>query len=150
MFLWIYAFTLSVRLACNLQRHERLLRIRYWFTSNHILFPFGCRSREAIEARGQNPRGRGRGRGQNPRGRGRNHNPRGRGQVFRPRGRGQASRPNIPAIGETGYERQQLLPLGNFGDKVQIRKERKVLRSSSGRESFLSREWTIAYLNEFN
>ena len=37
----------SKTIACNSQRHERLLRIRYWFTSNHILFRFGCRPREA-------------------------------------------------------------------------------------------------------
>ena len=47
MFLWMNVFTLSVRLACDSQRHERLLKIRYWFTSNHILFRFGCRPREA-------------------------------------------------------------------------------------------------------
>ena len=40
-------FTLCIRLACDLQRHERLLRILYWFTSNHIPFRFGCRPREA-------------------------------------------------------------------------------------------------------
>ena len=40
-------FTLSVKLACDSQRHERLLRIRYWFTSNHIQFRFSCRPREA-------------------------------------------------------------------------------------------------------
>ena len=69
MFLRINFFTLSVRLACDSQRHERLLGIRYWFTSNHIPFRFGW-------PRGQNPRGRG-------------HNP--WGQVFRPRGRGLTS-----------------------------------------------------------
>ena len=47
MFLSMNVFTLCVRLACDLQRHERLLRIRYWFTSNHIPFRFGCRPREA-------------------------------------------------------------------------------------------------------
>ena len=42
-------FTPSVRLACDSQRHERPLGIRYWFTSNHIPFRFGCwpRDREA-------------------------------------------------------------------------------------------------------
>ena len=40
-------FTVSVRLACDSQRHERLLGIRYCFTSNHIPFRFGCRPREA-------------------------------------------------------------------------------------------------------
>ena len=92
MFLWMNVFTLCIWLACDSQRHERLQRIRYWFTSNHIPFRFGCRPREAsrLEAkyprgRGQTPRGRGRGRGHNPRGRG-------RGQVFWPRGRGQASK----------------------------------------------------------
>ena len=33
---------LSVRLASDSQRHERLLGIRYWFTSNDIPFRFGC------------------------------------------------------------------------------------------------------------
>ena len=47
MFLWMNVFTLSVRLVCDSQRHERLLGIRYWFTSNHILFRFGCRPQEA-------------------------------------------------------------------------------------------------------
>ena len=47
MFLWMNVYTLSVGLAWDSQRHERLLRIRYWFTSNHILFRFGCRPREA-------------------------------------------------------------------------------------------------------
>ena len=41
MFLWMNVFTLSVRLACDSQPHERLLGIRYWFTSNHIPFRFG-------------------------------------------------------------------------------------------------------------
>ena len=40
-------FTLSVRIACNSQRHERFIRIHNWFTSNHILYRFGCRPREA-------------------------------------------------------------------------------------------------------
>ena len=40
-------FTLTVRLACDSQLHERLMRIRYWFTSNHIPFSFSCRPREA-------------------------------------------------------------------------------------------------------
>ena len=40
-------FTLCIRLACDWQRHEILLRIHYWFNSNHILFRFGCRPREA-------------------------------------------------------------------------------------------------------
>ena len=40
-------FTLCIRLACDSPRHKRLLRIRYWFTSNHIPFRFGCRPREA-------------------------------------------------------------------------------------------------------
>ena len=40
-------FTLCIRLACDSPRHERLLRLRYWFTSNHIPFRFGCRPREA-------------------------------------------------------------------------------------------------------
>ena len=47
MILWMNVFTLSVRLACDSQRHERLLRVRYWFTSNHIPFRFGCRPWEA-------------------------------------------------------------------------------------------------------
>ena len=47
MFLWMNVFKLSVRLACDLHRHETLLRIRYWFTSNHIPFRFSCRPREA-------------------------------------------------------------------------------------------------------
>ena len=47
MFLWMNVFTLSVGLVWDSQRHERLLRIRYWFTSNHIPFRFGCRPREA-------------------------------------------------------------------------------------------------------
>ena len=49
MFLWMNVFTLSVniRLACDSQRHGRLLRIRYWFTSNHIPFRSSCRPREA-------------------------------------------------------------------------------------------------------
>ena len=47
MFLWMNVFTLCIRLACDSQRHERLQRIRYWFTSNHIPFRFGCRPREA-------------------------------------------------------------------------------------------------------
>ena len=47
MFLWMNVFTLSVRLACDSQRHEILLGIHYWFTSNHIPFCFGCRPREA-------------------------------------------------------------------------------------------------------
>ena len=40
-------FTLSVRLACDSQRYERLLGIRYGFTSNYIPFRFGCWPREA-------------------------------------------------------------------------------------------------------
>ena len=47
MFLWMNVFTLCIWLACDSQRHERLQRIRYWFTSNHIPFRFGCRPREA-------------------------------------------------------------------------------------------------------
>ena len=47
MFLRMNVFTLCIRLACDSQRHERLLRIRYWFTSNHIPFLFDCRPREA-------------------------------------------------------------------------------------------------------
>ena len=47
MFLWKNVFTLSVRLARDSQRHERLLGIRYWFTSNHIPFRVGSRPREA-------------------------------------------------------------------------------------------------------
>ena len=47
MFLRINVFTICIRLACHSQRHERLLKIRYWFTSNHIPFRFGCRPREA-------------------------------------------------------------------------------------------------------
>ena len=106
MFLSMNVFTPSVRLickcslhaglTCNSQRHDRLLRICNWFTSYHVhSVPFRLKASRGLEARGQNPRGR----GHNPRGRGRGHNPRGRGrgQVFRPRGRGQASRPNTPA-----------------------------------------------------
>ena len=99
-------FTLCIRLACDSPRHKRLLRIRYWFTSNHIPFRFGCRPREAsrLEAKtheaeaGTLTRPRPRPRPQ-PTGRGR-----GRGQVFWPRGRGQASRPNIPEL----FQRQGL------------------------------------------
>ena len=47
MFLWMNVFTLCIWLACDSQWHERLQRIRYWFTSNHIPFRFGCRPREA-------------------------------------------------------------------------------------------------------
>ena len=47
MFLWMNVFTLCIWLACDSQRHERLQRIRYWFTSNHIPFRYGCRPREA-------------------------------------------------------------------------------------------------------
>ena len=47
MFLWMNVFTLSVGLAWDSQRHERLLRIRYWFPPNHIPFRFSCRPREA-------------------------------------------------------------------------------------------------------
>ena len=47
MFLWMNVFMLSVRLAWDSQRHERLLGIRYCFISNHIPFRFGCRPREA-------------------------------------------------------------------------------------------------------
>ena len=46
MFLWMNVFTLSVRLAWDSQWNETLLRIRYWLTSNHIPFHFGCRPRE--------------------------------------------------------------------------------------------------------
>ena len=46
MFLWMNVFTLCMRQACDSQRHERLLRIRYGFTSNQIPFRFGCRPRE--------------------------------------------------------------------------------------------------------
>ena len=56
MFLWMNVFTLSLRLACNSQRHERLLRILYWLTSNHILFRFGCRPREASRSKPTMPR----------------------------------------------------------------------------------------------
>ena len=47
MFLWMNVFTLCIWLACDSQWYERLQRIRYWFTSNHIPFRFGCRPREA-------------------------------------------------------------------------------------------------------
>ena len=47
MFLWMNVFTLSVRLACDSQWHERLLRIRYWYNSDHIPFRFGYGPREA-------------------------------------------------------------------------------------------------------
>ena len=47
MFLWMNVFTLSAKVSLRLQRHERLMRIRYWYTSNHIPFRFSCRPREA-------------------------------------------------------------------------------------------------------
>ena len=49
MFLWMNVFTLSVRLACNSLRHERLLGIRYWFTSNYI--PFRLSASRGLEAK---------------------------------------------------------------------------------------------------
>ena len=98
-----WRFETSVRLVCDSKWHERLLGIRYWFTSNHIPFRFGwpreasrleARTHEAeakpheaeaeavAEADAIYPRGRGRGRC----------------QVFWRRGRGHASRPNVPAV----------------------------------------------------
>ena len=45
-------FETSVRLACDSKRHEILLRIRYWFTSNHIPFRFGWpREASRLEAK---------------------------------------------------------------------------------------------------
>ena len=83
-------FKTSLRFVAALETSENSLLINFQTLS----VPFRLLASRGLEARGQNPRGR----GQNPRGRGRGHNPRGRGrgQVFRPRGRGQASRPNIP------------------------------------------------------
>ena len=48
MFLWINVFIPSVRLACDSQRHERLLMNSLLvYTSNHIPFHFNCWLREA-------------------------------------------------------------------------------------------------------
>ena len=47
-----WRFETRVRLACDSMRHERLLRIRYWFTSNHIPFRFGWpREASRLEAK---------------------------------------------------------------------------------------------------
>ena len=89
----------SLRFAAAWETSETSLLI--YFQSHSV--PFWLQASRGLEARGQNPRGRGR----NPRGRGRGHNPRGRGQVFRPRGRGQASRPNIPATTTTTTTAQE-------------------------------------------
>ena len=47
-----WRFETSVRLACDSKRHERLLGIRYWFTSIHIPFRFGWpREASRLEAK---------------------------------------------------------------------------------------------------
>ena len=91
MFLWMNVFTLSVRLACDSHRHEWLLRIRYWFTSNHIPPRFSCRPREAsrLEAKTHEAEAT------THEAEVTTHEAEAEAQVFRPRGRGQASRPNI-------------------------------------------------------
>ena len=52
MFWWNECFYAFIGLACDSQRHERLLGICHWFTSNHIPFRFGWpREASRLEAK---------------------------------------------------------------------------------------------------
>ena len=94
-------FTLCIRLACDSPRHERLLRLRYWFTSNHIPFRFGCRPREASRLEAKTHEAEAGTHEAEAEAEATTHEAEAEAEAearfFRPRGRGQASKPNIPA-----------------------------------------------------